>query len=333
MQTESINVSTLCVPCDNRCRYCLLSWDGKLPGADYHRSQDYALRFYNWIQKNRPELSFQFYFGYSMEHPQLLDAIDFAAGIGSAPGSFLQFDGMKFRSEAQINSLLKSLRDHGIQTIDLTFYGTEKYHDHFAARQGDFQYMLSILACANRVGIDVKVGIPVTRENADQLEELFSLFGNYPLSRLYLFIPHGEGRGESLEPVRLTLKEYESLLPKIQQHLNRNIFRTEAEWLYPGAWQEPERRMLGLTLTKENMAQFETMPFPETIGYLEDLDDAYYSALPAFSELAHRYGDPQGCKLYSKKDLFMNYQRRYIRDQGLDLYDMNDERHCFSRRY
>ena len=77
MQTVSVNVSNLCVPCCNRCRYCLLSWDGQLRGVDYGRSTAYARRFYDWLRENRPELSFAFYFGYSMEHPKLLESISF----------------------------------------------------------------------------------------------------------------------------------------------------------------------------------------------------------------------------------------------------------------
>ena len=75
MKTVSINVMNLCVPCENRCRYCLLSYAGNPTGVDFTRSTIYAKRFYNWIQENRPDLSFMFGFGYSMEHPDLISAI------------------------------------------------------------------------------------------------------------------------------------------------------------------------------------------------------------------------------------------------------------------
>ena len=81
MKTVSVNVMNLCVPCENRCRYCLLSYDGKIGGVDFKRSQEYAKRFYEWIQNARPDLSFLFGFGYSMEHPGLLSAIDFCRSI------------------------------------------------------------------------------------------------------------------------------------------------------------------------------------------------------------------------------------------------------------
>ena len=63
MKTISINVMNLCVPCENRCRYCLLSYSGKTTGVDFDRSAEYAKGFYDWIKRNRPELSFLFGFG------------------------------------------------------------------------------------------------------------------------------------------------------------------------------------------------------------------------------------------------------------------------------
>ncbi|MBQ3159944.1 MAG: hypothetical protein IJC00_05730, partial [Clostridia bacterium] len=99
MQTKSVMLQTLCVPCACRCRYCLLSWNGRTIGADYDRSQRFAERFYDWLQRERPDISFHFSFGYSMDHPRLFDALDFLNGIGSVGGQFLQCDGMAFRTE------------------------------------------------------------------------------------------------------------------------------------------------------------------------------------------------------------------------------------------
>ena len=77
MITKSINVQNLCVPCYNFCKYCLLSWDGKTIGIDYKRSLNYAKNFYDWLKKNKPDIKFSYSFGYSMEHPDLFNAINF----------------------------------------------------------------------------------------------------------------------------------------------------------------------------------------------------------------------------------------------------------------
>ena len=333
MQTVSINVSNLCVPCCNRCRYCLLSWDGKLSGVDYSRSAAYARRFYEWLRENRPDLNFAFYYGYSMEHPKLPETIDFAREIGSPGGKFLQFDGMKFRNDAEIRDLLTAIRNHGIELIDLTFYGTRDYHDRFAARKGDFDYMLRILETVNQIGLGVNCGIALNHENAHQAGELLDTLRQYRLNHVFAFVPHGEGRGEELEPVRFRQSDYDALPENAREIFNRRKFRPEGEWVLKDQFSEPQKRVLTVGLTGENVDFFENLPFDQTISHLEKLDDEYYAAIPTLPELAVRYGDPQEARFYSERDLYLKYQRRFIREHGLKLYDMNDERQCFSRRF
>lgn len=321
----------LCVPCENRCRYCLLSYDGKVSGADYKRSQDYAQRFYTWIQHNRPDLSFLFGFGYSMEHPQLIEAIKFCRSIGSATGEFLQLDGMRFRNKQELQALLTELKSSGIQLINLTFYGTEEYHDCFAARKGDFRLMTDTLAQANRVGIDVSVGIPLTHENACQADELLDTLNKYRIKHISCFVPHSEGRGKLLDNIRFSLEDYAKLSDRVKSLFNRNRFKAEQEWLSEEKLPSPERRVLTLTLTSKNIDFFENMGFKETIAYLEELDDNYYRLIPEFEELMKIYGR-KSSKMYSARDLYMCYQRMYIAEHHLKIYDINDERQCFSRR-
>lgn len=332
MKTVSINVMNLCVPCANRCRYCLLSYNGKESGVDYMRSERYAKRFYEWLQENRPELSFLFGFGYSMEHPSLLSAIEFCQSIGSAAGEFLQFDGMKFRTDLELETLLRQLNNSGIKLIDLTFYGTEEYHDRFAARSGDYQLMIRTLAMANKIGLNVSVSIPVTHENADQIDALITQLNQHRTQRIACFIPHGEGRGRLLEPVRFSVEDCGKMSDNVRNRINWNRFKTEREWLRDG-FSPVSRRVLIVTLTPENVDFFEGLSFEEAIVYLEKLDDDYYSSIPTVEELAEIYGNPNGNHYYSARDLYLSYQRRYIADHKLDIYDINDERQCFSRRF
>ena len=333
MKTVSVNVMNLCVPCENRCRYCLLSYDGKIYGADYRRSEAYAKRFYQWLQENRPDLSFLFGFGYSMEHPHLLEAISFCRSIGSATGEFLQLDGIKFRDDAQLYALFASLKDSGIQQTNLTFYGTEQYHDHFAARSGDYGYMLRMLRIANDIGLPASVGVPLTHENTMQAAPLLEELGHFALTNLRFFVPHGEGRGKALESIRFSQKDYDMLSEDIKSRFNRTVYRPEKDWVASAPHLLPQRRVLTLTLTADNMTHFEQMPFDDTIAYLEELDEAYYAAIPDLNQLIRRYGDPQGENFYSLRDLHLAYQRRFIAEHNLNLYDVNDERHCFSRRF
>ncbi len=333
MQTTSISISTLCVPCENRCRYCLLSWDGKLLGADYERSRQYAYGFYNWLKENRPEISFQFYYGYAMEHPNLPDAIDFAKSIGSAGGDFLQLDGLKFRTPEQTKIYLETIHNHGIRAIDLTFYGTEDYHDRFAGRRGDFSYMLNILEHANDLGLDVTVSIPITSENSEQMEELLDIFDSYVLKNLRIFIPHREGRGASLENIRLTESKLLKLSSRVTSLINLSRYKSEARWIRDDVFTESKKRMIGISLTPVNIDFFENMSYEDAVSYVEALDDGYYRAMPTLKNLAKQYGNVQSEKIFDQRDLYLYYQNKYITDNKLTLYDINDERQCFSRRF
>ena len=95
---------------------------------------------------------------------------------------------------------------------------------------------------------------------------------------------------------------------------------------------EPEKRVLTITLTPENVDFFENLDYGAAIAYMEGLDDAYYQKIPSFTKLCSLYGDPKGEALYSSRDLYLHYQKRYIADHKIDVYDINDERQCFVRR-
>lgn len=333
MKTVSVNVMNLCAPCSNRCRYCLLSYDGRVNGVDTDRAMDYARRFAVWLRENRPDVDFLFGWGYSMEHPRLFDMIRCAQELGCITGEFLQFDGMTFRRTEELTKFLTELKAAGIRTIDLTFYGTEAYHDRFAARRGDYRLMMNTLAAANQVGLDVSVSIPLTQENVGQVDTLLDELGRHDTLRTACFVPHGEGRGALLDPVRLKLEDFRQLSPKVQGLLNRKRFRTEGEWVREDAPDPEERRVLTFVLTPESFMKLDQMGFARAMEYLEELDDAYDRALPSFGELLRLYGNPEGQHLYSKRDLHQHYQRRYITQKGLALYDIHDERQSFARRF
>ena len=123
----------------------------------------------------RQDLSFNFAFGYSIEHPNLFEELDFLNRIESVQGRFLQMDGMAFRTPEEADALMKGLVTHGIRRVNFTFYGLEAYHDRFAGRKGDFAYLLTLAKSAVSNVLETSVGIPLTSENAEQTEELIEL--------------------------------------------------------------------------------------------------------------------------------------------------------------
>ena len=331
VKTKSINILNLCVSCHNYCRYCLLSWNGKCLGIDYNRSIEYAKKFYNWLKLNHEDFNFMYYFGYSMEHPKLLESIKFMQETNSPGGEFLQLDGMKMRTTDELITLFKELKEIGIKLVDFTFYGTKEYHDKFAGRIGDYDLMINSMNKALEYGLQVQVGIPVTKENLDQLDELVQLFTNKNV-KLSLFTPHSGGRGIYLLESKITLEDYEQLSEDVKRHFNRKSNKTPVEWLNSNM-QEYQNRILTLSLTPDNIAQLENQSFEDTIKELEKLDDDYYKLIPSFPTLLEKYTNEDDTHLYSKKDLYFLYRKRYIEENNIDVKEVNDERYSGSIRF
>ena len=331
MRTTSLNILNLCVPCYNHCKYCLLSWDGKCIGIEHARGVEYARNFYIWIQNNHPEINFVYYFGYSMDHPNLPEAIKFMQETNSPGGEFLQFDGMRMRTKAELHQLLGNIKELGIKLIDFTFYGTKDYHDRFAGRKGDFELMMNSLEIALQKELNVEVGIPITKENITQIDSLIEMLPADKI-RLFLFTPHSGGRGVTLMDSTITMDDYESLSSTAKQYFNRENNKTPLEWLNTDL-PTVENRVLTLSLLPSNIDRLEHLSFENTLEELEMIDGEYYSAVPDFQILLKLYADSNDSHLYSKKALYLLYRRRYITDNHLTVLDLTDERFSGSVRY
>ena len=331
MKTTSINIFTHAIPCYNHCKYCLLSWNGNAIGADYERSENFAKKFSLWLKTKHPDINFAFYFGYSMEHPELINKLPVLREIGSPSTSFLQFDGMKMRNSAEVECFVKELKIAGIKTLNFTFYGTKDFHDKFAGRSGDYDLMISTLDFALNNGLKVEVGIPAIKDNLKQLDYLIDCFEK-KVDKLFIFTPHSKGRGLNLIDHKITLADYELLSDTVKIYFNRNTNKTPIEWLKSDIKDE-EYRVLNISLTTDNIQHFETQSFEKTINEIEKMDEEYYSIVPSFKELLLKYADDIDNNLYTKKDLYYLYQKRYIQENNLQLNDINDERFCGSIRY
>lgn len=331
MRTTSINILNLCVRCYNHCRYCLLSWDGKCLGIDYERSKAYARNFYNWLKTAHKEVHFTYYFGYSMDHPDLSNAIRFMQETNSPSGEFLQLDGMQMRTKEELDVLFATIKELGVKLVDFTFYGTKDYHDKFAGRKGDFELMMNSIEIALEKGLDVEVGIPVTRENLTQIDELLSQLPQDQI-RIFLFTPHSGGRGINLLHSKITVDDYQNLSPNAKNYFNRNRNQTPAEW-QSAQEPAPDSRILTLSLLPTNIDYLEQQSFEDTLRDLEKMDEEYYSKIPDFQSLLARYADPEDTHLYSRKDLYLLYRKRYIDEENISIVDIADERFSGSLRY
>ena len=330
MKTVSFGIASYCVPCRAHCRYCLLSSCGQASGIDYRHSERFAHRVLTELSAQRPDLDGFFYIGYCMDTPALRNYIRFSAEHSSPGARFLQMNGFAFRNDNQLLSLMRSVREEGVELVDLSLYGTEEYHDRFAGRKGDFEFVIRMLRAAIQSELPVIISIPLLRSNLNQMPELLDLLSGYPAVKCSYFLPHSKGRGRTLQDQRITRKEFENLPEEIRNGFWKIPHRTEAEWIAAAQWEQPQKRSLTLVLTKENIRSFESMAAEKIVSFLEELDDRFLAQIPSAPELAEKYGDPGNEQLFRFRDLLLKWQQQFITDTGNTLYDMHDETHHFS---
>lgn len=330
MKTLSVSIENLCVPCHCGCRHCLLSSFHKATGIDFHRGLAFAERFYDWLKENRPEMGGTYYVGYSMDFPELCEYVAWQKKHSGM--EHLLFDGLRLRSEQEIAQLLREIYLAGTREISLTLYGEPAYHDRFAGRKGDFAYLMRLADLAVRQSIRVSISIMLTRENMDQMQELFAGLEKLTLSNISVILPHAKGRGEGISHLRLTAEDYEMLSPEVKAHFPRFRYRTEAEFLAQGTLPTAYARHLTLSLTPDNIDRLESMEPGDIIRELEKLDDEYYAALPPVEELAKLCGEPDNQQLFRFRDLILQWQCRFWSNHPIMVHNMNDERGCFSVR-
>ena len=291
-----------------------------------------AERFIKELKEQAPELRCSFSFGYSMEHPDLRQALRTLRRLGSPTADFLQCDGMKMRDEKECAELMEMLLSEGVKELNFTVYGLAEYHDRFAGRKGDFALILRMMAAAKKAGLYFTAGVPLTGGNIDQTDEAVSVLKDAGCGKIRLFIPHEEGRGKSISHIRLHKSELQRISPENRALLNGDIYKTEGEWLSePEPVRDRERTVI-ISLCADNIEEYEKRAALSVVREIERLDEEYYSSYPDFKELAKLYGDVNGDKLYRIRDLYHRYRARYAEEHGVSVYDVTDERRSGSRR-
>jgi len=333
VETVSIGIQNLYVPCNCACKYCLLQSRGKAEGVDYNRGRKLAEKFVRWGKARNLNTLPYYFISYCADYPELFDTIAFNRSNGFAGARFLQCNGMKIKSRAETDEFTARLKEAGIETLDITFYGNEKYHDRFAARTGDYQFMLQLAKSAEQNGISCSPSIVITEENKDMLDNLFSELSRVTdVSNIHSFLPDYRGRGYLMEDSRLTEKSYALLSAPEKRTFNIKRYKTEKDWLSGGKLPEYTKRALVITLREDNIKMLEAMTCDEIVSYVEKLDDDYYHAIPAVNQLAALYGDHNNTKLYRLRDLFWMWQKRYRDENHITTYNVTDERYCYTIR-
>ena len=331
VRTTSMTVLNLCAPCGCACRYCLLESRKQAGGVDYCRGRRMAERFAAWTKQKG--ISMLYGIGYCAEYPELTDNIAFNIAAGWTAARLLQCNGIAIRTPEETDRFLERVWHAGIKKIDTTFFGNRDFHDAFACRQGDYDFMLLLAERAAAQGFICEPTVPVFRSNIHMLPGMLDRLEQIPgIGKVQFFLYDHRGRGAMMERERITVDDYQALPERVRKLMNMKKYKTEAGWLDSGPLPEYTTRHLFITLREDNIDMLERMSCDEIVAYVEKLDDDYHSAIPSVNELAAMYGDRTNMRLYRVRDLYWMWQRRYRSENGLELYDVTDERNCGAQR-
>ncbi|ONI45183.1 hypothetical protein AN641_04565 [Candidatus Epulonipiscioides gigas] len=332
MKTTSIGILNLCAPCKCACKYCLLKSQKKGQGIDYIRGEKFAQKMINWAkEKNIAPIPY-YYIGFCADYPELLRNILFNKSNEWTGASFLQCNGINIRNSEEINEFLTSIKSVGVNTIDISFFGNKDYHDLFAARKGDYDFMLSLATKATELGIICNPSITVTKESLPMLDDLYDTLYSIPkMGEIGAFLPDYRGRGYLLEHSRITVTDYENLSEKVKKTLNISNYKTQQEWLDLNIMFT--HREITIALKEDNIDMLEQMNYDEIISYAEKLDDDYHRIFPSFKELSKKYGEKCDDRLYQYRDLVWKWQNAYIKENNLKVYDITDDTNISSVRW
>ena len=333
MKTIAVGIQNLYAPCNCACKYCLLQSCKKANGVDYYRGFKFAEKFVEW-GKNKKLLSLPYYYiSYCAEYPELFENISFNKSIGFIGATFLQCNGINLRTKSETEDFLYKLKVAGITNLDTTFYGDETYHDQFAARKGDYNFMMKFVKIAVEMDIKCTPSVVITEENKYMLDKLISTLSKIAgEENVHSFLPDYRGHGYLMEGSRLTEKSFFDLSGIVKNTINIRRYKTEKDWLSCNMLPEYTTRTVIITLRKDNIELLEKMSCDEIVNYIENLDDEYYNTIPTINELAQLYGDSTNTKLYRFRDLFWKWQKRYIEDNNIKIYNVTDERFCHTIR-
>lgn len=307
--------------CACHCRHCFLGNYSPPTRVNYTRARNIVERFYAWhTTLHRSSLSICFRVcDAAMSLSEHSDYLRFRRDHGQLYTEYMPINGLPFYTRQALVEYLTVLRDGGVQTINLTFYGLRDSHDAFAGRVGDFDYLLHLAEVAQEIGLARSEMLFLRRDNASELVELARCLDGLP-GRVQRCIGPWDyaGRAIALEAERATAADLDALSADLRRQLTTRM-RTEGAWVQACRQQQlpaKQWRNYFLVIDDATVEAMEQEPCGELLHRLREQDARWRVSRPSMQELAVRYGDPQGQQLYIIRDLEHKWLHTYYRERG-----------------
>ena len=295
-------------------------------------------RFLRWRAERKSSISIDFVVGYSYDFPELTEYIEFYRQWGMTASHCLQVNGIQRRSGDELKRFLDALRGAGVRQIGMSFYGVGKSHDEFARRDGDFDFLVNIARTLANCGMQRFETIFLRKGTTQEIPALLAQLDSIPgCNRRYLLPWDYRGRGKSLEEERPDLRDIEPLPEEVSRLINRDRYRSEAEWLdmiESGGVPEKKYRHFFVSIWEENIKELETEDCDVVLVRLRRADDAFNESVPSLVTLADSFGQEDDQRIYALRDLEWKWQDMYL-DRHPELHGLqrfDDLQSCVLRK-
>lgn len=296
------------IPCGCRCDHCLLSSDSHPTTVSYQEAKSLVERFLAWRNASgKAGLSVDFATGFSIEFPQLLDYIAFRVQNGMQGADALQVGGIRVRSGAELRSFLGSLAQAGIRRLGLSFHGMDSSHDRCTGRIGDYRFTMELARAAAECGLKRFETIFLRRSTLGELPGLLARLDTIPgMESRHVAPLDYRGKAKRLEADRPTVSDLDRLQDPALRNMNRASVRAESDWVREielRGGPARTRRYYLVPITDDTALPLRTTDPESLLAQMRDADRRLANCVPPLQELARRYADPDGERLYALRDL------------------------------
>lgn len=254
----------------------------------------------------------------SIEYTELPEILEWNRKMGCGL-TRLNVNGTKIRSGAELIQWVRWLKDVcRADTVEISWFGTETYMDHFVHCKGYYQYLMELTGALISCGVDVEHKIFVMNDNIEELNELYDCLYKSGGSIWPAFVDY-RGMAKNMTGLFFNIENYD-LLPewvKASYLFSAGRYATEKEWVKKIKTQEnlqPVKATAMVVLNEKNCELVHRLSYTGILTYLQEYLKEKDSVIPDYGELAERYGQHDSTILYEFRGLVQKWQEQYIND-------------------
>ena len=313
-------------PCAHICRYCLISESRKKSPLPFSRFENLVHKFHDWKKSSgRDDLDIGVFVGPSQDYD--LDTLHGVARLRARRGGAfktMNLGGLRIRRAEELESWIAERQEAGIEGVHASLAGSHQTHDKWNGRAGDFEYQTTILRLVGELGMFREERLFLTKNTLPGFDRLLDILEGLPgeARRRSVSLFFFAGLATRYEDERIT-EDIRDLLPGRIKALRQGRFgdwRSEREWIpiMLETADKPRRLILKMDVDETNIDALEQTPCEDIFAERERLYQQEYERMPSLGELAARYGDREGTKVYAmSRDVEGRWMAMRARNTGI----------------